>query len=609
MAIEFGKGITLAGGFDLGAKSPLDSRLTVATIEERDAHVTNNRAYDGMLVFVEADKITYQYILDNDGNGEWKEFGFNEADFVAHVANDLVTDDASMALSAAQGVVLKGLIDAEAAKSDEADENLQVNIDTLDAKIGVVPEGSNTVIAYVNSKAQEVLDAATGGSSESAASVKLQLDNYIAENNPKVTANATAAAEAKAAADDAMAHSEGVDARVDVLVGDDSDKSVRTIANEELAKQLIAEGAQESLDTLAEIAAWIQSHPDDASAMNKAIEDLETLVGALPEGVTATTIIGYVQEVVAAETSARETAIDGLDVRLQAVEGKFGDGEGNVESQIASAVAVETAAREAADVQNLADSKAYTDEKIATEVSDRNSAIATAKEEAISEAGTNADAKDEVVLQAAKDYADSKVAGVDLTGIATNAENIANLQSEVELKASATDLEAANNKITALEDEVAKIGDVEEGKSVVQMLEEVRIALDSKDAQVETNAKNYADEKDAEVLEAAKADATEKVDAVNAIIGTVEENKTVIQMLNEARESAVASANEYTDAEIGKISATVASLSETHANEVKALQDKDVEIEGNVSTLQEKVTALESVEHVEISNEEIENLF
>lgn len=69
-----------------------------------------------------------------------------------------------------------------------------------------------------------------------------------------------------------------VDTKVDTLIGDDSGKSVRTIANEELAKQLIAEGAQESLDTLAEIAAWIQSHPDDAAAMNAAIEALQNKV-------------------------------------------------------------------------------------------------------------------------------------------------------------------------------------------------------------------------------------------------------------------------------------------------------------------------------------------
>lgn len=77
---NFGKGITVASGFDLGAKAPLDSRLTVKTIEERNAHVTGNRAYEGMLVYVEADKKTYQ-LIDNS----WEEFGFNEEKFQAGI--------------------------------------------------------------------------------------------------------------------------------------------------------------------------------------------------------------------------------------------------------------------------------------------------------------------------------------------------------------------------------------------------------------------------------------------------------------------------------------------------------------------------------------------
>lgn len=71
-----------------------------------------------------------------------------------------------------------------------------------------------------------------------------------------------------------------VEGSVATLVGEDAGKSARTIANEELAKQLVPENAQESLDTLAEIAAWIQAHPGDASAMNAAITALQQqLVG------------------------------------------------------------------------------------------------------------------------------------------------------------------------------------------------------------------------------------------------------------------------------------------------------------------------------------------
>lgn len=70
-------------------------------------------------------------------------------------------------------------------------------------------------------------------------------------------------------------------ADVDVLIGTDTGKSARTIANEELTKQLIPEGAQESLDTLTEIAQWIQDHPDDAAAMNTAIAKLNEIAAGI----------------------------------------------------------------------------------------------------------------------------------------------------------------------------------------------------------------------------------------------------------------------------------------------------------------------------------------
>ena len=125
--------------------------------------------------------------------------------------------------------------------------------------------------------------------------------------------------------------------QVATLIGEDAGKSVRTIANEELAKQLIAEGAAESLDTLKEIADWIQSHPGDAAAMNKAIEDLTALVGELPEGVTATTIAGYIVEAVAAEKSRAELVEKDLDDRLKLVEEAVGE-DGGVADQIKAAV-------------------------------------------------------------------------------------------------------------------------------------------------------------------------------------------------------------------------------------------------------------------------------
>lgn len=96
----YGKGITVASGFDLGAKSPLDSRIVANTVEERDAHVTNNRAYDGMVVYVIEDKTTYQYL-----DGEWVIFG-------AEVIDNLASDSTIKGLSANQGRVLDEKISA-----------------------------------------------------------------------------------------------------------------------------------------------------------------------------------------------------------------------------------------------------------------------------------------------------------------------------------------------------------------------------------------------------------------------------------------------------------------------------------------------------------------
>ena len=168
--------------------------------------------------------------------------------------------------------------------------------DTINAKIGTVAEGKTVV--------QMIEDAKTASTYDDT-----EIRGLIQDN-----------------ADAIEAHKTAIDSKVTTLVGTDTDKSVRTIANEELAAQLIPENAKESLDTLTEIAAWIQSHPDDASAMNAAITALQTLVGTIPEDATATDIVNYIKELVNAEKT-RATGIEsGLDTRLSSVETKVGEG-------------------------------------------------------------------------------------------------------------------------------------------------------------------------------------------------------------------------------------------------------------------------------------------
>lgn len=66
-------GIGVASGFKLQAKAPLDGRLVVDTTADRDALVTENGAYEGMVVYVKADKTLYK--LDGTTTSDWSAIG------------------------------------------------------------------------------------------------------------------------------------------------------------------------------------------------------------------------------------------------------------------------------------------------------------------------------------------------------------------------------------------------------------------------------------------------------------------------------------------------------------------------------------------------------
>lgn len=239
-----------------------------------------------------------------------------------------------------EGSVAKAVADAKAgletkiSAADAKAAGAQTAVDNLKTYVGTIPEGatSKDVVSYVNEK--------TAGIATDASLNELKKRVDTAEGDIKIAKGDITALQGRA---------DAVEGKVTALVGEDAGKSARTIANEELTKQLIPEGAKESLDTLQEIAAWIQKHPDDASAMNAAISALKTKVGDIPDGATATTIVAYIKELVDAEKVRATGAEGGLDTRVKAVEAKLGDGEGSVAKQIEAAVKVETDARIAAD--------------------------------------------------------------------------------------------------------------------------------------------------------------------------------------------------------------------------------------------------------------------
>lgn len=331
-------------------------------------------------------------------------------------------------------------VDAKAVAAQTAADNAKSAADAVDAKVGAVPEGS-TVMTEI----QKVKDAAYNDA-EVRGLIKTNADNITA-----LTGRADA-----------------VEGKVSTLVGEDAGKSARTIANEELTKQLIPEGAKESLDTLQEIAAWIQNHPDDASAMNAAIAALKTKVGDIPEGATATTVVAYIKELVDAE-KVRATGVEsGLDTRVSAVEAKLGDGEGSVSKQIEAAVKVETDARIAADSAldgKITNAKAAAD-KAQGDVDALKDVVATkaaASDVTALTTRVTAAEKDIDDLQAAiapdgkvtVAIADAKKAGTDAQATADkNKSDIAALNTTV--GGHTTTLSSQGDRISALEN---KVGD------------------------------------------------------------------------------------------------------------------------------------------------------
>ena len=229
------------------------------------------------------------------------------------------------------------------------------------------------------------------------------------------------------------------------IISGDTGKTIREIASEEIASKLISEGAQESLDTLEEIAAWIQSHPDDVASMNETIVKLEKSAHThenkeVLDGITADKVTAW-DSAEAAANAYTDSKVDGkfdeAGAAAQALEDAKADAAslyqpiGNYEAAGAAASA-ESAAKAYADTKaegTLSSAKAYADGLA------KNYEVAGAAASALTEAKAYTDGLasnyDEAgaaasAESAAKAYVDSKVDGkFDEAGAAASAESAA----------------------------------------------------------------------------------------------------------------------------------------------------------------------------------------
>lgn len=195
-------------------------------------------------------------------------------------------------------------------------------IEALEGYVGTIPTNytETNVIAYINKKAEETLSAAQGGSSETAASVKQQLDNYKSENDTRVKAAEDAIV---LKADKSVVEAMYTNGQIDGFLAGKVDKAtydedkatfalktdfnayrtsadqdaidqdfedriadLEAIDHDQLAKDASAaavatvlDGAPDKFDTLKEIAAWIAEADtaEDAASLVTRVSALEAI--------------------------------------------------------------------------------------------------------------------------------------------------------------------------------------------------------------------------------------------------------------------------------------------------------------------------------------------
>lgn len=247
-------------------------------------------------------------------------------------------------------------------------EGLADLLDALSAKVGNVAEGQNLADIIKNIQENAYDDTELRGLIEA-----LQEADKLLANKEQVATDITAAV--KAEADIARAAEKA---------------NADEIARVDAALKLAVDNNVEGMDSIKELANWVNTHGADAENMTKAISKNAEDIAAMDEAY-----------------KAADTAIDG---RLDAIETMLGDGEGSVADQIADAVD-----------EAVAEANGYTD----TREAEITKAYAAA-DKAITDSLKALAHKD----SASGTVAGQTISGVKATGTSAGSINVALEQSE-----------------------------------------------------------------------------------------------------------------------------------------------------------------------------------
>ena len=371
------------------------------------------------------------------------------------------------------GAAIAGLTtrvgNAEKAITDHASEYSELASDVQEntAAITLLNNNKDTVgsVAYaveqeaIRAKAAEkangdaiaVLNGDANTTGSVAKAVKTAIDQEVIDrnsaiaglktelNNGTIKAAQDKADSAYTLADAAKDLADENKTKVDTLIGADTGKSARIIANEELAKQLIPENAGEALDTLQEIAAWIQSHPGDAAAMNEAIgantdaiSDLAEDLGALDDRVEANeTAIGNIN----AKIGTDAIAVSGQTTIIGAINAIANVDAGNHAATLQSAKDYTDAEVKKATDAHTSDLNALKSDVIGTPTEGKTIVEMIAAAEAA--AKSHAESKASAAESAAKSHAETKASAAESAAKAYTDTEIGKVESAIAAEAKA----------------------------------------------------------------------------------------------------------------------------------------------------------------------------
>lgn len=290
--------------------------------------------------------------------------------------------------------------------------------DDVTTYVGTIPATytESNIVAYIQKVASETLTAASGNSSETAASVKQQLDDYKIANDLKVQDNAGDIAAIVA----------------DYLKGADKTELANSIAANageitriDNALKAAVENDGEGLDSIKELATWIEAHGKEAAGYAAAIDALELLVGN-------TAVATQIANAIAAENLAQYAKAADLvtaNGRIDGLVNKVDTGDKTVSAYVAAAIEALKIGdyAKAADLTALAARVTTLEGKVADlEAADiAMDARVVAMENKVSK-WDNAEAN-------AKAYADSLASNYDVAGAAATAESNAKAHADSEI--------------------------------------------------------------------------------------------------------------------------------------------------------------------------------